>query len=143
MANVFFDSNMFIYLFENNPLFTPDVRRLREQMIGSKARLITSALTVGEVMTGPRKAGDIALALRYGQAIRQTATVVPFDEVAAANYAQLRAENRLAQPDAIQLASAATHGVELFVTNDERLQRVRIAGIHFVVSIQLALTLVQ
>ncbi len=142
MARIFFDSNLFIYLFENNPEFSPSARALRERMISAQSELVTCTMALGEVMTGPRKAGNVALSQQYGAAIRQTSTVVPFDDHAATLYSTIRSENRISQPDGIQLACAAAHGVELFVTNDDKLWKMRIPGIHFIVSIQTALALV-
>jgi predicted nucleic acid-binding protein len=142
VAKIFFDSNLFIYIFENNSVFSSRARTLRERMISAQAELVTCTMALGEVMTGPRKAGNIALSQRYGDAIRQTSTVVPFDDHAANIYSAIRAENRVSQPDGIQLACAAAHGVELFVTNDGELCKLRVPGIHFIVSIETALSLI-
>ena len=38
-------------------------------------------------------------------------------------------------PDAIQLSSAASIGVDLFITNDDRLQNKRVDGIQFIVTL--------
>jgi predicted nucleic acid-binding protein len=143
VAKIFFDTNVFIHLFEDNPVFTPPARLLRERMISAQSTLVTSTMTLGELLTGPHKSGNTLLAQKYGTAIQKTATVIPFDENAANIYSRIRAEYRISQPDAIQLACAATHGVELFITNDERLQRIRVAGIHFIVPMETALTLVR
>jgi predicted nucleic acid-binding protein len=52
---------------------------------------------------------------------------------AAKVYAALRLERSLRAPDAIQLACAASADVDLFVTNDERLQGKHFDGIQFIV----------
>jgi len=41
-------------------------------------------------------------------------------------------------PDAIQLACAALVGVDLFVTNDDRLSRLTVPGIEFLVPLDRA-----
>jgi predicted nucleic acid-binding protein len=41
-------------------------------------------------------------------------------------------------PDAIQLACAAQVGVDLFITNDDRLSRITIPGIEFLVPLARA-----
>lgn len=41
-------------------------------------------------------------------------------------------------PDAIQLACAAQVGVDLFITNDDRLSRLTIPGIQFLVPLERA-----
>ena len=46
MANIFWDTNLFIYLLEENPDFGHRVRDLRRRMLARGDRLVTSALTV-------------------------------------------------------------------------------------------------
>ena len=41
-------------------------------------------------------------------------------------------------PDAIQLACAASVGIDLFITNDDRLSRKNIPGINFITSLARA-----
>jgi len=48
-------------------------------------------------------------------------------------YARLRADRSLRRPDTIQLACAASTGVDLFITNDARLHSKQIPGIQFIV----------
>jgi predicted nucleic acid-binding protein len=141
LIRVFWDSNLFIYFFEGGTEFTPLVMSLRKKMVSVGAELISCTMALGEVMTGPRAEKSEDLALLYRSSMLQSATVVPFDINAADLYATIRSQNNVSQPDGIQLACAAAHGVELFVTNDRDLQKLRIPGIHFIVSIETALTL--
>jgi len=99
-------------------------------------------MTLGEIMAGPRREGQESLAQQYKAALTQTAAIVPFDERAADLYATIRAQTRVRQPDGIQLACAGAHGVELFVTNDDKLWKLRVPDVHFIVSIETALSLV-
>jgi predicted nucleic acid-binding protein len=73
------------------------------------------------------------LCRRYEHAISSAATIVPLDVKAAKIYAGLRLQRSLKAPDAIQLACAANAKVDLFVTNDDRLQGKHIDGIQFIV----------
>ena len=50
MANIFWDTNLFIYLLEDSPGFGAAVRDLRRRMLHRHDRLFTSAMTVGEVL---------------------------------------------------------------------------------------------
>ncbi|HZE26487.1 MAG TPA: PIN domain-containing protein [Terriglobales bacterium] len=59
--------------------------------------------------------------------------MIPFDVKAAKVYAGLRSERSLRAPDALQLACAANAKLDLFVTNDERLQGKQVDGIQFIV----------
>ena len=104
-------------------------------MIERKDELMTSAMTLGEIQVGPRRTKDISRAEKYRDAIRHVSAVIPFDERAADIYAQLRENVAIKPPDAIQLSCAAAVGVELFITNDVSLQKLKVPGIHFITSL--------
>ena len=65
-----------------------------------------------------------------------TAVVIRFDLKAAKIYVSLRLDRSLRAPDAMQLACAASAGVDLFVTNDTHLQGKHVSGIHFIVPVE-------
>ena len=139
MSRIFWDTNLFIHLFEDYGKHSEQAIKLRQKMLERGDELVTSALTIGEVLTGPARSGNDKIAREYEDAIRATAIVVNFDLSAARAYARLRANPRkIAPPDAIQLACAAAAGVDLFLTNDTRLHSVRIDGIHFIASVDRA-----
>src|SRR6516165_10124116 len=117
MSRIFWDTNLFIYLFE-------DYGRLS----ALTARLLTSTLTVGEVLVKPKKTGEDAVCDTYERAIASSALLIPFDLKAARKYASLRLDRGIKPPDAIQLACAGAAGTDLFVTNDGRLQGKKIDG---------------
>ena len=135
MSHIFWDTNLFVYLFEDKGEFTQRVVTLRERMIERSDELFTSALTVGEILVRPVEAGDESLARRYEQAILAASTVLPFDQSAALAFARIRQDRSIKPPDAIQLACASVAGVDLFITNDERLSRKVVSGIHFIQSL--------
>ena len=85
------------------------------------------------------EAGREDLQQTYEEALSTAAVIVPFDERAAIAYARIRKDRSIRPPDAIQLACASDAGVDLFITNDDRLSRKTVAGIHFVSSLQRAL----
>ena len=58
MARIFWDTNLFIYLLENNPTFMPYVENLRVRMLTRNDQLLTSTITLGEVLIKPTQAGD-------------------------------------------------------------------------------------
>ncbi len=140
MSRVFWDTNLFIYLFEQNQIYTRKVKALATKMAERGDQLFTSTLTVGEVLAKPYELGDMVSCSRYETALKDTAVIVPFDLAAARCFAQLRAARipNIRPPDAIQLACAATAGVDLFLTNDTRLHGLRVDGIHFITSIERA-----
>ena len=135
MSRVFWDTNLFIYLFEGGGELTDRVVALRSRMLERRDELLTSTLTIGEILVKPARgcAGD--LVRQYEQRIAQAATIVPFDLDAARAYAGIRINSAVRGPDAIQLACAAAARTNLFITNDERLSARTVAGIDFIVSL--------
>ena len=131
MSRVFWDTNLFVYLVEGHGR-AKQVAALRQRMIEREDELLTSALTLGEVLVKPMEAGDQELQQRYENVITAGATVLPFDARAAPRFAQIRRDRSIRAPDAIQLACASMAGVDLFITNDDRLSRKRVRGIHFI-----------
>ena len=135
MSRVFWDTNLFIYLFEGVGTLSKRVKGLRRAMLERGDQLLTSTLTLGEVLAKPVEKGALELARRYQEALAATSVMIPLDVKAATIYAALRSDRSLRAPDAIQLACAAAAGVDLFVTNDTRLQTKQVEGIHFIVSL--------
>ncbi|MCY4471183.1 MAG: PIN domain-containing protein [Thiotrichales bacterium] len=131
MSRVFWDTNLFVYLMEGRGR-AKQVVALRQRMMEREDELLTSALTLGEVLVKPTEAGDQELRQRYENVITAGAVVLPFDARAAPRFAEIRRDRSIRAPDAIQLACASTAGVDLFITNDDRLSRKRVRGIHFI-----------
>ena len=138
MSRIFWDTNLFVYLLEDKSEFAERVVSLRERMIERNDELLTSTLTLGEILVKPLEAGDETLARRYEQAITAGATIIPFDQPAAYAFAAIRRDRAIHPPDAIQLACASAVGVDLFITNDRRLNRKVVPGIHFIQSLGTA-----
>ncbi len=138
MSRIFWDTNLFIYLFEDKGELTERVVALRERMIERQDQLLTSALTLGEILVKPLEAGDEQLMRRYESSITASAAVLPFDQAAAVAFATVRRDRSIRPADAIQLACASVAGVDMFITNDQRLSRHVVPGIHFIQSLAVA-----
>lgn len=136
MSRVFWDTNLFIYLFEEYGVLSRAVGQLRLKMLDRGDQLLTSTLTLGEILVKPIERGDSELCSKYERAIASAATLITFDVKAAKMYGGLRSERSLRAPDAIQLACAASANVDLFITNDERLQGKHVDGIQFIVPLE-------
>ena len=132
MSRIFWDTNLFIYLLEENPQYAAKVRELRKKMIERKDQLITSAMTLAEIQVVPRRAGDAQLAEFYRSSIKRASLIVPFDEAAADQFAEIRANPSIQSADAVQLSCAAAAKATIFITNDTQLTRLKIPGIDFV-----------
>ena len=135
MSRVFWDTNIFIYFFEYRDAEGMAARALRERMLRRGDQLITSAMTVGEILVKPRERQDLELCKEYERAITATALVLPFDLHAARKFSELRLNRSLRAPDAIQLSCAAAVDTDLFITNDSRLSGLKVDRVQFIVSL--------
>jgi predicted nucleic acid-binding protein len=138
VSRVFWDTNLFIYLLEDFGPQSDRVVSLRERMLERADELCTSTLTLGEVLVKPAEQGNEALRQRYEEVLSRMARVIGFDREVARRYAGIRRNRSIRPPDAIQLACAAQVGVDLFITNDDRLSRLIIPGIQFLVPLDRA-----
>jgi predicted nucleic acid-binding protein len=111
---------------------------IRRRMLERRDQTVTSTMTLGELVVKPTKLGQTSLIEQYDRAVRSAAQVVSFDAQVAWRFASLRATHTLRSADAIQLACAAHVGVDLFLTNDERLHSLNIPGIGFIAPIDRA-----
>jgi predicted nucleic acid-binding protein len=139
VASVFWDTNLFIYLLEDNPQFGAAVQDLRRRMLRRRDHLLTSTMTVGEILVKPLAANSSAIADSYREMfLGPQITVAPFDFAAAEAYARIRQDRSIRPADAIQLACASSAKVDLFITNDDRLSQKNIAGVNFITSLNRA-----
>ncbi|MBI3075760.1 MAG: PIN domain-containing protein [Deltaproteobacteria bacterium] len=138
MSRIFWDTNLFIYLFEGHGARSDRVAALRERMLKRNDQLCTSTLTLGEVLVKPLEREDDLLRRRYEEALSTAAVLIPFDRDAARIYATVRRDRTIRAPDAVQLACAAQARVDLFITNDDRLSRCTVPGIQFISSLDRA-----
>ena len=136
MSRIFWDTNIFIYLFEDYGPLSQATAQLRTRMLERGDQLLTSTLTLGEILVKPTEQNNMALCAKYEAAIVAAALVLPFDSRAARIYASLRCDRALRAPDAIQLACGAGAGIDLFVTNDARLKGKQVDGIQFIVPLE-------
>jgi len=133
MSRIFWDTSLFIYLFAGSGKFSTQVVALRNRMLARNDQLLTSAITLGEILVKPLQNHDAKAVAYYQKLIATTAVVISFEENAALAYARLRADRSLRTADTIQLACAASVGVDLFITNDAKLHSKQIPGIQFIV----------
>ena len=132
MTRIYWDSMLFIYMLEGNPIFGPKVRKILSRIVGRGDALSTSVFSIGEILTGPRRRGSISgvnAVKRYFQS--GAVEILPFTEATADFYSLIRGANKVSQADGIHLATAAQVGVDVFVTNDGDLRKLSIPGIKF------------
>ncbi len=117
------DTVAWIYWIEDHPKYGPVVAPLFERADSGGLTLVTSALTLHEVLVVPMRAGDLELAARYETLLTRSRGVdlVEIDRAALRSAANLRARFPVRTPDALQLAAAQARRCGVFVTNDRRI----------------------
>jgi len=117
---IFWDTNLFIYLWEGKS-FATEMRALSRFIDEGSHTLTTSTLTLGELLVHPARCGNSELLTQYREAMQRLA-LIPLDVEAAVLFARLRADHSALRPaDAIQMSCAIVARCDLFITNDERL----------------------
>lgn len=122
-SRVAIDTAPVIYFVERHPRFLQVVRPLFEAADAGRIELVTSAVTLLEVLVVPYRAGDADLARRYEALLTRGRglTLVELGRPILRAAAQLRAVHATPTPDALQLAAALSGRCCAFVTNDRRL----------------------
>ena len=118
------DTAAFIYFIEEETPFLGPVEALFKEASAGRLQLVTSALTLLEVLVVPYRAGDNSLAERYEALLTRSRGLHMLDlspELLRAA-AQLRAVTGIKPPpNALQIAAALSAGCKAFVTNDRRI----------------------
>jgi predicted nucleic acid-binding protein len=120
------DTAAFIYFIEAHPTYVPALRPLFAAADREELTIVTSALTLLEVLVVPYRAGDMVLASRYEALLTGSRGMLlrEIDRGQLLAAAQLRAVTAVRTPDALQLAAALSEDCSAFVTNDQRLRSV-------------------
>jgi predicted nucleic acid-binding protein len=122
-GRVALDTAIFIYFIQENSRFLPHLLPLFEQADRGVRELVTSAVTLLELLVVPYRTGDAQLANRYELLLTRSRGVrmveLSRDQLRAG--AQLRAVTKVKTPDALQLAAALGAGCRTFLTNDRDL----------------------
>jgi predicted nucleic acid-binding protein len=119
---LFLDTNIAIYVVEGNPAVAPKaVRRLATAQSAGGSFMI-SDLTRMECLIGPLKTNNTAVQASFHAFFaRSDVRVVAITPAVCDRAAHIRAAYNFKPMDALQLASAAEHGANVFLTADARL----------------------
>lgn len=117
------DSSIFIYLIEEHPIYLPLVEPLFKAIDAGELEVVTSSLTLLEVLVIPFRFANAALIDRYETLLTKSRglRLVDLDRDFLRSVAQVRAATRAKTPDAMQLAAAMAAGCPVFLTNDDRI----------------------
>jgi predicted nucleic acid-binding protein len=119
------DTAPLIYYLEAHPTYLPLVDPFFDALDRGAIQIVTSTVTLIEVLTQPLRQGNTALAQQYRELLLNTQglTVQAVTPAIAEEAARLRAAHAFRTPDAIQLATALTTGASSLLTNDAKLAR--------------------
>jgi len=118
---IYLDTNIVIYVIEGYAQYAAQVQALLDAMDAGEVSVVTSELTLAEVLVGPLKTGDVAIQQTYRSFLTSTATVeIPLiSRDILEEAAQLRVNTKLKLPDAIHLATSLRFRCDSFLTNDD------------------------
>lgn len=119
-ATVTVDSAPIIYVLEGHMRFGPAYAALFQSAEDGRNQLVISTITLAEVMAGPLRARNEALAERYRLALTESVGWMIQDVTAdvAERAARIRVDHALRLPDAIQVATALVSASYGLVTHD-------------------------
>lgn len=127
---------LLVYWLDDNPQYGKRVAAIHSRMLERQDELITSAVTLGEVLAGAYRKGPQARAAEIREALLSLVDeVIPFTVETADSYARIRGTGGVAASDAIHLSCAATARTDLLLTNDTKLLGKFVPGIQFIASL--------
>ena len=122
-ALLLMDSAPIIYVLEGHPKFGSRFKPLFEAHAAGRLRFAVTTITIVEVLSGPLRAANEALARRY-RAVLESWEPIELDVDIAEGAARLRASLRLRLADAVQAVSALAVNAAALVTHDRDFSRV-------------------
>jgi len=119
------DTAPLIYFIEENPAYIETVRLFFEAMDRGDFLVVTSTVTLLEVLVHPLRSNNRELATEYRDILLNSKlTTLEVSSAIAEQAAHLRATHNIRTPDAIQISAALNAGATQFFTNDIRLPEI-------------------
>lgn len=123
---VYFDTNIFIYIFEGSPEYQNIVKPIIELAELEEIEIFTNEITLGELLVSPFKNQQDDIAETYMQALNNPdfVTLEPTTQNIHVEAARIRAAHGMKYPDAVHIASAVHSGCDMFLTNDRKIKAI-------------------
>jgi predicted nucleic acid-binding protein len=119
------DTAPLIYFIEENPAYIETVKLFFEAMDRGEFSVVTSTVTLLEVLVHPLRSNNRELATEYRDILLNSKLItLEVSSAIAEQAAQLRATHNIRTPDAIQISAALNAGATHFFTNDIRLPEI-------------------
>ena len=124
--NVYFDTNIFIYLFEGSPEYIEIIKPIMNLAELDEIKIFTSQLTLAELLVHPFKNQQTEKTQAYIEALNNPnfLSLEPITQDICIKTAEIQARHRIKLPDAVHIASALSSGCEVFLTNDKKIKSI-------------------
>lgn len=135
ISSVALDSMIFIYLFEEDERFSTKVKPLFMAIEKGNLKGVTSIVSPLEVLSAPKLEQEHDRQTAFIRFFQKTPnlTVYPLSWKVMENAAGLRRKNpSLKAPDSIQLATARETNTPIYITNDQKLEKLKIKNLKIV-----------
>ena len=120
------DTAPLIYFIEENPDYLETVTPFFEAMDREDFTVVTSTVTLLEVLVHPLRHNNASLADEYRDILLNSKLLTfEISSTIAEQAAKLRAVHNIRTPDAIQISAALHAGATHFLTNDIRLPKIQ------------------
>ena len=125
-GSVYLDAKSIIYSVERIEPYRSLLRPLWRAAGSNSFHIVTSDLTLLEVLVRPIRTGNVTLARGFRRLLQRSPDVrlLPISNSVLERAAALRAAAAIKTPDAIHAATSLEHGCAVFVTNDPGFRRV-------------------
>ena len=127
---IYLDANIWIYVLEGFADYSQSLTALFTAVDSGSLVLVTSEITLAEILVRPMKEGNATKQKTYAELIESTdgSLAVPIERGILIRAAEIRANTKLKLPGAIHAATAMSAGCTTFLTNDKQFRTV--AGLH-------------
>ena len=124
-STIYVDTSVVIYTIEGNADYYSLLEPLWSKFYAGEIQIISSDLTLMEVLVVPLRNGNNVLVGDYEELLLSSQIqLIPINQSILRQAANLRATTSLKTPDAIHAATALSVGCDRFITNDKGFRNV-------------------
>lgn len=121
------DTSIFIYHFEANFVYGKISREILQFVESGNIMGVTSVITLMEILVKPLALNRLDVARKYEILLKNfpNLSIVEIDHECAHKASVLRAKYQIKPADALQIAAFVKNGADIFITNDQRYNKLR------------------
>lgn len=121
------DTAPLIYFIEDSVPYGKIAGTIISNAIQYNCSIITSVITLVEVLTQPIQMKRFDIAEKYCDVLTNSKNIImyPVDSLIAQKAAELRAKYQIKTPDALQIATCIENNATLFITNDMQIKQIK------------------